>query len=164
MTDITNLFAGMSDDQRTALASMLLQQLGVQPESAPTAAATEAATATAVQDAPASSYYDMSEAVPVTFKADLSVNEKSRDKSFATKYDHVWCKGSYRVKGPKGGVYFVGRCVMGVKKGQQVKGTLRVGNKYFEPFLTGGQMDAWFRPDGADEAILIGTLSNYRTA
>jgi hypothetical protein len=152
MTDIAQLFAGLSPEQRSALASMLLQQ-----ETAP------APTTTAVAE-PQTSYYDMTEAVPVTFKADLSVNEKSRDKSYPAKYDHVWCKGSYRVKGPKGGVYFVGRCVMGVKKGQQVKGTLRVGNKHFEPFMSGGQMDAWFRPDGADEAILIGTLSNFRTA
>lgn len=161
MSDLTQLFSALTAEQRSALAAVLLQSEVDAATSTPEPVAT--ATATVSDDLP-TSYYDMTDAIPVTFKAALSVNEKSRDKSYPAKYDHVWCKGSYRVKGPKGGVYFVGRCVMGVKKGQQVKGTLRVGNKHFEPFLNGGQMDAWFRPDGADEAILIGTLSNFKTA
>lgn len=151
MSDLTQLLSALTPEQREALAAML------QP-TAPTATATVPAPA----ETPASTYYNMDEAVPVTFKADLSVNEKSRDTSYAQKYDHIWCKGNYRVKGPKGGVYFVGRCVLGVKKNQQVKGTLRVGNKHFEPFLSGTPLDAWFRPDGAEEAILIGTLTNYK--
>jgi hypothetical protein len=149
MNSITDLLSTMTPEQRQSLAAALLQE----------AAETPAATATAE---PASSYYNMNEAVAVTFKADLSVNEKSRDRTYAERFDHVWCKGHYRVKGPKGGQYFVGRCVLGVKKHQQVKGTLRVGNKHFEPFRDGAPMDAWFRPDGASEAVLIGTLSNYR--
>lgn len=110
---------------------------------------------------PDNSYYDMTEAVPVKFKASLAASEKSRDTSYAERFDHVWCKGSYRVRGPKGGVYFVGRCVMGVRKGQQVKGTLRVSNRHFESLMEGNVIDGWFRPDGQKESVLIGELSNY---
>jgi hypothetical protein len=110
------------------------------------------------------SYYNMDDAVPVKFRAVLAAVEKARDQSYAQRFDHVWCVGHYQVKGPKGGVYFVGRCVLGVKKGQQLKGTLRVGNRHFEALLNGGTMDAWFRPDGEDEAVLIGVLSDYREA
>lgn len=153
MNTVADMLAAMTPEQRQSLAAKLLAELT--PSTTPIATSGPETK---------ESYYNMDEAVPVTFKASLAVNEKSRDKSYAERFDHVWCKGHYRVKGPKGGVYFVGRCVMGVKKGQQVKGTLRVGNKYFEPFLTGGSLDAWFRPDGQDEAILIGTLSNFKTA
>jgi len=141
----------MTPEQRQSLAAKLLEGLATVPTPAPVTA-----------DKPvADSYYNMDEAVPYTFKAKLSVSEKSRDTSYAKRFDHVWCKGSARVKGPKGGVYFVGRCVMGVKKGQQVKGTLRVGNKHFEALVAGVPMDAWFRPDGAAEAVLIGQLSDF---
>lgn len=153
MDNLAAILEFMSPEQRQDLARLLA------------GAATETATATATAPTPtepASSYYDMNEAIAATFKAKLSINEKSRDKSYAERYDHIWCKGHYRVKGPKGGVYFVGRCVLGVKKGQQVKGTLRVGNKHFENLLNGGTIDAWFRPDGASEAILIGSLSDYQ--
>jgi hypothetical protein len=146
MTDLTMLLNVLTDDQKQALAAIL-------SSSAP---ATEPAPAAKLD------YYDTTEAVPAKFKADLEVSPKSRDTSYAERFDHVWCTGSYRVKGPKGGVYFVGRCVLGVKKGQQVKGTLRVGNKYFEAFLEGEPMDAWFRPEGESESILLGVLSNYR--
>lgn len=152
---LDNLVQTMSPEQRQALAALLLQ------DAAPAAVA-EPPAAAEPQPQPSSSYYNMDEAVAVTFKADLSVNPKSRDTSFAKRFDHVWCKGHYRAKGPKGGVYFVGRCVLGVKKGQQLKGTLRVGNKHFEALLNGQPMDAWFRPEGETESILIGTLSNYR--
>lgn len=156
MTNISDMIASLTPAQRDSLTALLLQQVASAPQ-------------TAVAEAPVaepstfqSSYYDMEQAVAVTFKATLSVNDKSRDKSYAERFDHLWCKGNYRVKGPKGGVYFVGRAVMGVKKGQQVKGTLRVGNKYFEAFLDGAPMDAWFRPEGESESILIGTLTNFR--
>lgn len=152
MSNLTALLDGLSPEQRDSLAAMLLAQ----------AAGSATAVASEPEPTKSDSYYDMADAVPVTFKADLSVNPKSRNTSYAERFDHIWCKGNYRVKGPKGGVYFVGRCVMGVKKGQQVKGTLRVGNKHFEPFLSGTPLDAWFRPDGESESILIGTLSNYR--
>jgi hypothetical protein len=144
---LESLVHTLSAEQRDALQALL-----VQAQTVPTPEPTPSPT----------SYYNLDDAVDVTFKADLSVNDKSRDTSYATRFDHVWCKGQYRVKGPKGGVYFVGRCVMGVKKGQQVKGLLRVGNRYFEAFLEGQPLDAWFRPDGADDAVLIGTLTNYR--
>lgn len=152
MSDLTSILESLSPQQRDSLAAMLLRQ----------AAGTAAATAEPLAPVQPDSYYNMDEAVPATFKADLSVNEKSRNKTYAERFDHVWCKGNNRAKGPKGGVYFVGRCVMGVKKGQQVKGTLRVGSKYFDALQSGGEMDAWFRPDGESESVLIGTLSNYR--
>lgn len=155
MTDVAALLDLMSPEQRESVTAMLLQKLAEEAAPAPVE--------TPTPSAPALSYYNMDDAVAVTFKATLSVLDKSRDKSYAAKYDHVWCKGHYRVKGPKGGVYFVGRCVMGVKKGQQVKGTLRVANKHFETFVSGAALDAWFRPDGAADAVLIGQLSNFRS-
>jgi len=155
---IDTLVQAMNPDQRKALAALLMQETDL-----------VATDQTAVPEAPVAAeavtpntYYNLDEAVAVTFKADLSVNPKSRDISYAEQFDHVWCKGNYRVKGPKGGVYFVGRCVLGVKKGQQIKGTLRVGNKYFEAFLDGQPLDAWFRPEGETESVLIGTLTKYR--
>jgi hypothetical protein len=154
MTDYYALLATFTAEQRTAFVNAALE---LNQAAAPAVPATIAATATVVE----SNYYDMVEAVPVTFKADLSVSPKSRDTTYATTYDHLWCKGSYRVKGPKGGVYFVGRAVLGVKKGQQIKGTLRVGNKHFEAFCEGRPLDAWFRPDGAQESVLIGVLTNF---
>jgi hypothetical protein len=160
MSNLTQLLSALTPEQRQALAATLLASDNGTPAHA--LEDTSAAPPVATLESTASSYYNMDDAVAVTFKADLSVSDKSRDTSYARQYDHVWCKGNYRVKGPKGGVYFVGRCVLGVKKGQQVKGTLRVGNKHFEPFMNGSEMDAWFRPDGADDALLIGTLSNFR--
>lgn len=158
MHDIAALLEALSPAQRESLTAKLLEDL-TKPLPAPAPAA---AVATADEPTP-SSYYDMTDAVSITFKAKLSVNEKSRNKSYAERFDHVWCKGHTRVKGPKGGVYFVGRCVMGVKKGQQVKGILRVGNKHFDAFQAGTPLDAWFRPDGEAEAILIGTLTELQT-
>jgi hypothetical protein len=144
------LLGMLTPEQRTQLAQALEEQQPASPAD------------TAVAES--SSYYNMDEAVEVKFKADLQPNAKSRDASFSEKYDHVWSIGHYRVRGPRGGVYFVGRCVLGVRKGQQVKGTLRVGNRYFEEFLQGAPLDAWFRPDGVREPVLIGTLVNYRAA
>lgn len=122
---------------------------------------------TTIQETPAkptSTYYNMDDAIPVTFKATLAKSDKSRDITFAQRFDHVWCKGSYQVKGPKGGLYFVGRCVMGVKKGQQVKGTLRISNQRFLELQAGQTVDGWFRPDGSKDSILIGELSGFTTA
>jgi hypothetical protein len=119
----------------------------------------------AVPPAPAPapvSYYDLSEAQDATFKAALRTSAKSRDTSFATRFDHVWCKGQFNAKGPKGGQYFVGRCVMGVKKHQQVKGILRISNERFLALQAGGVVDGWFRPDGSKDSVLIGELSGYR--
>lgn len=155
MTQLNTLVDTLTPEQRQALASLLLQSTPTTP--------TPVSQDPEDQDTPSpSSYYNMDEAVPVTFKADLQLNEKSRDKTYAQRFDHVWCKGNQFVKGPKGGVYFVGRCVLGVKKGQQIKGILRVGAKHFTALQQGGQMDAWFRPDGEADATLIGTLTNFR--
>lgn len=107
---------------------------------------------------PAKQYYNNEQAVQVTFKAKLKVHERSKNTHYAETYSHVWCKGHYRLIGPKGGKYFVGRMVMGVKKGAQVKGILRVNSDKFENFLAGEELDAWFKLDKSKDATLIGVL------
>lgn len=144
-------------EQLAALTSKIAQATALAPT--PPTAATDPST-----PAPKSSYYNMDAAVEATFKAALAKSPKSRDTSYADKYDHVWCKGHWQVKGPKGGEYFVGRCVMGVQKGKQVKGILRISNQRFLDLKEGGTVDGWFRPDGAKDSVLIGELSAYKAA
>ena len=149
MGTIEALLAVLTPEQRAQLVAQLT------PES-------PLAVGAAVDAAPASSYYDMSAAVPATFKATLSATPKARNAHYSDRYDHLWCKGHVNVRGPKGGVYFVGRGVMGVKKGQQTKGILRVSALRFEDLRQGGTIDAWFRVDGEKDSTLIGALSQYR--
>jgi len=107
-----------------------------------------------------SNYYDMQNATPVTFRSDFVASRRSRRESSNEKWKHVWCRGNYGVRGPKGGVYFVGRCVLGLHKETQVKGTLKVSDSHFRTFLVGGTLDAWFRPDGTQTTRCIGVLFN----
>lgn len=104
---------------------------------------------------------DMTSAVKVTFVASLTA-VRAKTEEYHTKYDHIWSAGHYQVKGPKGGLYFLGRAVMGKpKSGEQVKGTLKISNTKFLALQAGGTTEAWFTPEGSSEALLIGTLTRF---
>ena len=103
----------------------------------------------------------MTTAVKATFTASLTAVRAKTD-VYHTKYDHLWATGHYQVQGPKGGLYFLGRVVMGrPKDGSQVKGTLKLSNTKFLALQAGGTTEAWFTPDGSSEALLIGTLTRF---
>jgi hypothetical protein len=141
-----------------ALSPAAQEQLLAQLTAAPAAPTPAPGTRSAAPE----SYYDMDAAVPVTFKAKLSPSPKARDKSYAERFDHIWVKGHYQVVGPKGGQYCVGRVVLGVKKGQQVKGILRISNAKFLELQAGGTVDGWMRPDDSKDSVLLGELSGYQ--
>lgn len=161
MDIVSLLVQQMTPEQRAALLTQLLPATSAAP--APTFTPTPAPTATAPRPSRGKKgALDMSTAVPITFVATLSANERARDQSWAERYDHVWFKGHYQVKGPKGGVYCVGRAVLGNKAREQYKGTLKISNKAYLQLAAGEAIDGWFVPDDTKDNVLIGTLSHLQ--
>lgn len=164
---VSLMVAQMSPEQRTAL---LAQLISATPAATPPAAAAPAATA--VLDAPAPApkskswgargkgKLNMADAIAITFKAQLEPNDRARDQSWAETYDHIWFKGHYQVKGPKGGMYCLGLCVLGNDKREQCRGQLKISNRAFLALQNGEPIDGWFIPDDTKENVLIGTLTN----
>lgn len=159
------LVAQLSPEQRAALVQQLLG--GSAP--APAAVPQPTPTATAVADAPTpkpagarfkNGKLNMDEAIPVTFKVQLSANDRARDPSWADQYDHLWFKGHYQVKGPKGGMYCLGLGILGNPQREQRRGQLKISNRAFLALQNGEPIDGWFIPDDTKENVLIGTLSH----
>jgi hypothetical protein len=101
------------------------------------------------------------DAIQVTFRADLSDDEKVANKSYLEKYDNLWFRGSYQVKGPETGLYCYGVAVLG-RKETKVTGVLKISNKGFLGLQAGGTAYAWFTPKGETKSLCIGVLSNFK--
>lgn len=166
---VTLLLQQLTPEQRTSLLQQLLPVAPAAPAPAFTPAPTPAFTPTPTSSAPKparpkgkSAQLDMSMAVPITFVVQLSPNDRARDPSWAQRFDHLWFKGHYQAKGPKGGVYCVGRAVLGNAAREQYKGTLKIANKAYLQLVAGEAVDGWFIPDDTKDNVLIGTLSHLQ--
>lgn len=161
--DIVNLLVQqLSPEQRAALLQQLLPSVAAVPttvvEPPPAAAPTPRTPAPRGKK----QALDMSTAQPISFIASLSANERARDQTWAQRFDHVWFKGHYQVKGPKGGMYCLGRAVLGNRAREQYKGTLKISNKAYLQLAAGEAVDGWFIPDDTKDNVFIGTLSNLQ--
>jgi hypothetical protein len=105
---------------------------------------------------------DVSEARSEFFIADLKVDERIKDASYAGQRA-VWFKGNDNAKGPKSGVYLYGRVAVG-PKGHTRNGMMKISSASFNVFKSGGECDAWVRFDGEKSDQLIGVMVNYREA
>lgn len=153
MDILSSLVNSLTPEQRVTLQTLLLSHAA--PTGTMSAPAPVAAT-------PASKGLDLSNAIEVKFRATLSPNDRCRDPEWAQTYDHVWFKGHYQVKGPKGGLYCHGRAVLGNAQKQQYKGVLKISNKAFLQLQQGQAIDGWFIPDDTKDNVFVGTLSDFQ--
>jgi len=102
---------------------------------------------------------DTSTATSELFVADLESGDRVQDDTFVGQT--IWFKGFNGAKGPKGGVYLYGRCVVGLK-GQSQNGMLKIASQKFSDLKAGGSAEAWVRFDGEDKDTLIGVMTGYR--
>lgn len=145
--------ATLTPEQRAQLATALETPPAVaQPPALPPAAPTSA------RRAPAK--LDYSDAIAVTFTATLAPSPKARDPRWAQTYNALWVKGHANVRGPKGGLYCLGTCVLRGPDGAKTKGTFKIADKNFRLLQQGQPIDAWFI-DETDENVLLGTISGY---
>ena len=165
---VSLMVAQMTPEQRAAMLQQLIGGSMPAPAAMPTTPA-PAPTATAVAEPPTAKKpwmskgkgkLNMSDAVAVTFKARLEPNDRARDQSWAETYDHIWFKGHYQVKGPKGGMYCLGLAILGNPQREQCRGQLKISNRAFLALQNGEPIDGWFIPDDTKENVLIGTLTS----
>lgn len=169
--DLVSLMVSqMTPEQRAAIVQQLLGTAMSAAPTSPTATPPVPPAATAVAERPApkkpwmskgKGKLDMTDAVPVTFKARLEPNDRARDQSWAETYDHIWFKGHYQVKGPKGGMYCLGLGILGNPQREQCRGQLKISNRAFLALQNGEPIDGWFIPDDTKENVLIGTLTHF---
>jgi hypothetical protein len=167
-----DLLSLLTPEQKTQLLQQLLGAAPSTPAVAPPPAPVVTPVATAVATPPETKKswpprtkgkLNMDDAIAITFKAQLEPNERARDQSWAETYDHIWFKGHYQVKGPKGGMYCLGLCILGNDRREQRRGQLKISNRSFLALQNGEPVDGWFIPDDTKENVLIGTLSNLTT-
>lgn len=153
------LLATMTPEQKASLVLQLVQPTAG-PVTAPAVVAPDIPAPPSPTAVKKRGKLDMKDAVAISFKARLTKSPMARSQEWAERYDHIWFKGHYQVKGPKGGVYCLGHCVLGNPKREQVKGTLKISNRAYLSLAAGEPIDGWFIPDGTTDNILIGILSH----
>lgn len=102
---------------------------------------------------------DTSAATPVCFTADLADDDRVKDKTHVNR--NMWFRGVTNAKGPKGGVYFNGRVVIGWGAAQK-KGWLKMGARHLEALQKGESVPAYIQFDGTREQVIVGVMTNYK--
>lgn len=153
----------LTPEQKQQLVAELLGGTAPAPKTPPTTPpkATSPATPPAPRRGTKTAKLDLSDAIAVHFQAVLSPNERCRDQSWAETYDTITVKGHYQVKGPKGGMYCLGKARVSNQDGDSQVLTFKISNKNYLVLLGGGEIDGWCVDPATNESVFIGTLSQY---